>query len=244
MLEAQALTHRFADQTLGLDRLSAVFAFNELLVLTGENGAGKSLLARHLCGLQRPSSGRVLLDGTDIQSIRGGIHSQIGYVFQDAEHQIIGQSVREDLAFGPRQYGMPHAEIENRVQDALEQFDLRPHVDADPQTLSGGELRRLAVAGVVISGARYVVLDEPFSSLDPRGVREVLQAILQLRSQGRGVMVITHELDKVLAHADRLLVLARGSVVAEGLPEEVAGRLPQYGLRRPAGSIGTMTWLD
>ncbi|TVQ40699.1 MAG: ABC transporter ATP-binding protein [Spirochaetaceae bacterium] len=244
MLEARQLTHRFDDGTVGLDALSAVFAFNELLVLTGENGAGKSLLARHLCGLQRPTSGAVLLDGTDIRAIRGGVHSQIGYVFQDAEHQIIGQTVREDLAFGPQQYGLHHAEIESRVLQALERFELLAHAESDPQTLSGGELRRLAVAAIVISGARYVILDEPFSSLDPRGVREVLHAILQLRQDGRGVMVVTHELEKILAHADRLMIMARGSLATQGVPAQIIGQLPRFGLRRPAGPIGTMTWLS
>ncbi len=244
MLETRNLVHRFAGGFQGLSDVNARFPFDELLVVTGENGAGKSLLARHLTGLMRPTSGAVLLDGTDIKRLGVRLHSEVGLVFQEAEHQVIGQTVREDLAFGPLQRGVPHDRAMHLVDQTLQRFRLQPHADAEPHTLSGGELRRLAVAGVAIVGTRYVILDEPFSSLDPRGVSDVLQTILQLRADRCGVMVITHELEKVLAHADRLVILSHGGVAADDTPAALLDRLRRHGLRRPAGRIEEMTWLD
>ncbi|TVQ98862.1 MAG: ABC transporter ATP-binding protein [Spirochaetaceae bacterium] len=182
------------------------------------------------------------LNGTDIRRVAGSLHQHVGMVFQDAEHQIIGQTVREDLAFGPIHHGMPLSEVESRVTWMMGQVGLEDRADADPHTLSGGELRRLAVAGVVITGARYVILDEPFSSLDPPGVREVLSAVLHLRSQGCGIMIITHELEKVLAHADRLVILHRGRIETDSHPEAALEQLPRFQLRRPPGSLKEMTW--
>lgn len=244
MLETRNLVHRFSGGFRGLSEVSARFPFDELLIVTGQNGAGKSLLARHLTGLMQPTSGSVLLDGTNIRRLGMRLHSEVGLVFQEAEHQVIGQTVREDLAFGPLQRGVPHDRVHQLVDEELERFGLRPHADAEPHTLSGGELRRLAVAGVAIVGARYVILDEPFSSLDLRGVRDVLWTILQLRAKSCGVMVITHELEKVLAHADRLMILSHGELAADAAPAALLDRLGEYGLRRPPGHIEEMTWLD
>ena len=243
-LSAVQLSHRFPNGAFGLCDVTVHFPFEELVVVTGLNGAGKSLLARHLVGLIRPTSGRILLNGTDIRRVEGGLHQHVGMVFQDAEHQIIGQTVREDLAFGPIHHGMTNNEAVARVARMMQQVGLQDRGDADPHTLSGGELRRLAVAGVVITGARYVILDEPFSSLDPPGVRDVLNAILRLRREGCGIMVITHELEKVLAHADRLVILHQGRIEADSGPEAVLEELSRFGLRRPPGPLKDMTWRE
>ncbi len=243
-LSCEKLSHRFANGVLGLCDVSLHLPFDELVVVTGLNGAGKSLLARHLVGLVRPSSGRVLLNGIDIRRVEGRLHQHVGMVFQDAEHQIIGQTVREDLGFGPIHHGMPRIEVDARVEWMIRHIGLEDRADADPHTLSGGELRRLAVAGVVITGAQYVILDEPFSSLDPSGVRDVLDVMLNLRGQGCGIMVITHELEKVLAHADRLVILHRGRVEEDGHPESALEQLPRFELRRPPGSLEDMTWRE
>jgi biotin transport system ATP-binding protein len=167
-------------------------------------------------------------------------------VFQDADSQIVGETVYDDAAFGPENLGLAAEEVRRRVAAALAAVGLTALAERRPHALSGGEKRRLAIAGVLAMQPPLIALDEPFANLDYPGVRQVLARLLDLRAAGRTLVVATHDLDKVAAHADRLVVLAAGRVALEGPPGDLAPRVEAFGVRAPSrdGSGGGLrSWL-
>jgi biotin transport system ATP-binding protein len=171
----------------------------------------------------------------------------VGLVFQDADAQMVGETVAEDVAFGPKNLGFPKDEIQRRVEEALASLDLLDKRDSPPRRLSGGEKRRLAVAGILAMGGEIIIMDEPFANLDWPGVVHVLEIITALKASGKTVIILTHELEKVLALADRLIILVRGMIRDSGRPEEVLDRMKdEYGVRDPRkhyASAKDCTWL-
>lgn len=246
LLEVRELTHRFGDGTLGLSEVSFVLAPGELLLIAGRNGSGKTLLMKHLNGLLRPTSGEVLLEGRPIHENLAEARRRIGLVFQDADSQIVGQTVREDVAFGPGNLRLPDPEIQRRTEASMCAVGIE-HLAARPShLLSGGEKRRLAVAGVLAMDPSIVIFDEPFTALDYPGVSHVLAEILRLHAEGRTLIVITHEVEKILAHTTRVLVLDGGRLVEDGEPSAIIDRFDRYGVRRPVldeRGIAGVTWL-
>ncbi len=247
LARVEALVHRFPDGGLGLDGVDLRLEEGDFLVLAGRNGSGKSLLARHLIGLARPSSGRVLCRGRHVAADPLEARRTIGYVFQDADAQIVGQTLLEDAAFGPSNLGLPRAEIAARAREALAQVGLSALENRRPDSLSGGERRRLAIAGVLALRPACVLLDEPFANLDLPAIRSVLGVIADLHSGGRTVVVVTHELEKVLAHATRLAVMDQGRVVFDGAPDGLArSRYEELGLMDPfrsGAALKELSWL-
>jgi biotin transport system ATP-binding protein len=171
----------------------------------------------------------------------------LGIIFQDSDAQFVGETVEEDIAFGPENLGLGKIEIEDRVASALEKTGLAEKRKLPPRRLSGGEKRRLAVAGVLAMGCRIIIMDEPFANLDKPGVVLVLQIIQRLKKQGITLIILSHELEKVLAFADRLVILHQGKIRENGNPEEVLDRLQsEYGIRDPRRSCKTVddcSWL-
>jgi biotin transport system ATP-binding protein len=243
LLEVRRLSHVFPDGTVGLDDVSLSLHSGNFAVLAGANGSGKTLLMRHLNGLLRPTSGEVLLDGRPILDDLPGARRRVGLVFQDADAQIVGQTVARDAAFGPENLRLPREEISSRVEKALCATGLVGFDQRRPHTLSGGEKRRLAVAGVIAMNPDILVLDEPFTGLDWQGSSDLITALTGLHRSGTTVLLITHDLDKVLAHADRLVFMAAGCIVADGPPDLTLPRAEAMGVRRPSGTIDRMSWL-
>lgn len=245
MIEVDALSYRFADGSWGLREVNAAFPFEGVTVLTGPNGAGKTLLSRQMLALLSPTSGRVLLDGRPAQRVEHELRRRVGLVFQDADSQFIGQSVAEDIAFGLEQRSPAGtASVNSSVQQALEAFELSDLRDRDPHTLSGGEKRRLAIASIAVVEPELLILDEPFANLDFGGVSSVLRSLLALEKAGFGVLVITHEIEKVLAHAERLVVMHHGTIVADSTPAAILPEVGRWGLRRPGESLERLTWIE
>ncbi|HPE36369.1 MAG TPA: ABC transporter ATP-binding protein [Spirochaetales bacterium] len=245
-IEIRELEKTFPDGTRGLDGVDLVLDRPGFTVLTGPNGSGKSLLARHILGLERPDRGTLTLDGRPVAKILPETRRRVALVFQEPEHQILGLTVREDLEFGPRSAGVPKSMMATLVDKALEAAGLRGLEDRLTAALSGGEKRRLALASALTASPELVILDEPFNDLDWQGASDLLAAILGLGRSGVGILVVTHDLEKCLAHADRLVVMNRGKVVLDGLPASLWHRLPEHGLRVPGTgphAIRHMTWL-
>jgi biotin transport system ATP-binding protein len=219
----------------------------ECVLAAGSNGSGKTLLMRILAGLLEPTEGEVLFHGAALAKNLGRLRRELGLIFQDAEAQIVGETVAEDLAFGPKNLGFSRREVENRVEAALAAFGLEEKRDFPPRRLSGGEKRRLAAAGVIAMGCHTVILDEPFANLDWPGVVQTLEVIGDLKKNGRTVILLTHELEKALALADRLVILHRGMIRDDGEPEAVLNRLdPGWGVRDPRRSyrrVEDCSWL-
>jgi biotin transport system ATP-binding protein len=204
------------------------------LLIAGSNGSGKTLLMRILAGLLEPTEGEVLFHGAAPAKNLRRLRRELGLIFQDAEAQIVGETVAEDIAFGPKNLGLSQKEIDARVEAVLSAFGLEAKRDFPPRRLSGGEKRRLAAAGVIAMGCQTVILDEPFANLDWPGVVQTLQVIGDLKKSGKTVILLTHELEKALALADRLVILHQGCIRDDGKPEAVLNRLDSgWGVRDP-----------
>lgn len=245
-IELQGISKTFPDGTRGLSGASLVVETPSFVVLSGRNGSGKSLLIRHALGLETADAGTVLVDGKPLGTVLAGTRRRIALVFQEPEHQILGVTVREDAEFGPRASGDLPESYRSRVEAALESAGLAGFGDRLCAGLSGGEKRRLAVASALVAGPELIVLDEPFNGLDWSGAAALIRVLLGLRDAGIGVIVVTHDLEKCLAHADRLVIMDCGRVVRDGSPAELWTDLPRLGLRRPEGSVEAlagMTWL-
>ena len=183
-------------------------------------GGGKTTLIRHLNGLLLPTSGCIKLAGASVEKDLLRARRLVGMMFQDADSQIVGETVYEDVAFGPENLRLQRNLIDNRVIHALDAVDLKDFAGQRPHVLSGGEKRRLAIAGILAMEPRVIAFDEPFASLDYPGVKQVLKQILTLHRTGHTILVITHDLEKVLAHADRLIIMQKGKIVRDGPPAD------------------------
>ena len=199
----------------------------EFIGIIGHTGSGKSTLVQHLNGLLRPLSGTVFVDGNDLHAKNAAtkqIRQRVGMVFQYPEHQLFEETVFDDVAFGPRNLGLTADEVNERVESALECVGLAPsqYAKRSPFRLSGGQMRRVAIAGVIALRPEYLVLDEPSAGLDPRGRDEIFEQILQLyQNTGMAVVLVTHNMEDVARMARRLLVMSRGQVEFDGRPSEL-----------------------
>lgn len=196
----------------------------EFVAVIGHTGSGKSTLMQHLNGLLKPAAGQVLVDGVDIH-VKGTQAKQarlrVGMVFQYPEHQLFEETIAADIAFGPRNLGLPEDEIESRVRAAMEfaGLDYDKFAARSPFQLSGGQMRRVAIAGVIALKPEYLVLDEPSAGLDPRGRDEILNQVANLhKNTGVTVILVSHSMEEVARLADRLLVMNQGDVVLDGEP--------------------------
>ena len=201
----------------------------DCIVVSGPNGSGKTVLMTLIAGLERASAGSIVRNGKDGGELR------VGLVFQEADAQILGDTVEEDALFGMRGSKLPKDIIEQRLVTVLRQLGLYEKRHSPARSLSGGEKRRLAVAGILMMDADVIIFDEPFANLDFAGVVQVTSMIEQLRRGGKTVMVLTHELEKVLALANRLIILHQGNLVYDAEPEPAltSGILERYGIRNP-----------
>lgn len=219
----------------------------ECLLIAGANGSGKTLLMRMLAGLLEPTGGEIFFRGKSIAECKKILRSSVGLVFQDADAQILGETVEEDIRFGPENLKRSKEEIQARLEETLADFGLMDKRFAAARHLSGGEKRRLAVAGVLVMGCETIIMDEPFANLDWHGVTQVLKIIRDLKKNGKTVIILTHELEKVLAFADRLVILAGGKIRDQGESDTVLDRLdPAWGVRDPRKiyrNASDCTWL-
>jgi biotin transport system ATP-binding protein len=217
------------------------------LVVAGANGSGKTILMKIITGLMDATSGEILFRGRPLAKSIAELRRSVGLVFQEADSQILGETVVEDVRVGPKNLKMPREQLEKQVSSAIKAVGLAGKEDFLSHNLSGGEKRRLAVAGVLAMGCQTVIMDEPFANLDFPGVQNVLEIIKKLKESGKTLIILTHELEKVLAFAERLVILHRGKLAADGEPETVLDNLKaEYGVRDPRCSYKTVkdcTWL-
>ena len=201
----------------------------ELLGLIGHTGSGKSTLIQHLNGLLKPTAGRILLEGKDIwaepKKIRN-VRFRVGLVFQYPEYQLFEETVYKDIAFGPTNMGLKGEELDRRIREAARFAGLDESLlQKSPFELSGGQKRRVAIAGVIAMEPEVLVLDEPSAGLDPQGREELLAHISAYhRERGNTVVLVSHSMEEIARYADRIVVLARGTTLMSGTPREVFSR--------------------
>ena len=216
----------------GMDGMPGVAVFEDMnltveegtfVAILGSNGCGKSTLAKHFNSILLPCGGKVWvcgLDTSDEEKIMA-VRRHVGMVFQNPDNQIVANVVEEDVAFGPENLGVASPEIRNRVDKALKQVGMYEYREHAPHLLSGGQKQRIAIAGVIAMEPKCIVLDEPTAMLDPRGRREVMETIGRLnREKGITVVLITHHMDEA-AKAQRVVVMHKGGIAADGTPREV-----------------------
>lgn len=248
ILKVEDLTHVYSQGTpfekVAIDHISTEIHAGEVLGIIGHTGSGKSTFIQHLNGLLKPTSGKVLFDGADIHATREAtrdVRFQVGLVFQYPEYQLFEETVFKDIAFGPRNMGLSESEIGERVREAAYFADVpEALLESSPLELSGGQKRRVAIAGVIAMLPKVLILDEPTAGLDPAGRESILQRILDYRRETEGtVLLISHSMDDIARVATRLLVFDRGRIAMEGTPAQVferAEQLKDMGLTVPAAT--------
>ena len=223
-----------------LDDVSLEITEGECVVIGGENGSGKSVLMQIIAGLM-DGDNHTVVDPveTTMQFSSVFVNGRVGLVFQEAETQILGETPAEDIAFGPKNLGWKKADVQVAVSQALEQTGLTDKADFPARFLSGGEKRRLAVACMLAMKLPTIILDEPYANLDFGGVKQVNKLIRQLKSEGKTVIILTHEIEKCLGLADRFVVLFRGKKVFDGTPGMgLRHNLEAWNIRNPLVSYG------
>ncbi len=215
----------------------------EFLGIAGHTGSGKSTLIQHFNGLLKPTNGEVIVDGVNINGKEAkqklkALRMQVGIVFQYPEYQLFEETVEKDIAFGPRNLGLDGAEVQHRVAEAMELLKLSKKLrKKSPFDLSGGQKRKIAIAGVLAMKPKYLILDEPTAGLDPKGREEFLELIADLHRHGLTVVMVSHSMDDIARYAQRMIVMEKGSIRLEGTPQQVFSQpdvLTQLGLGVPS----------
>lgn len=230
-IQVEHLTHTYMPgspfSAVALHDVTLTIGDGELIGLLGHTGSGKTTLVQHLNGLIRPTEGRVVVDGLDITE-KGvsllEVRKKVGLVFQYPEYQLFEETVQKDIAFGPKNMGLSTDEIDERVRCACAQVGLpfEDICDRSPFELSGGQMRRVAIAGVLAMRPGVLILDEPTAGLDPAGRRSILSMIRDLHAAGGlTVVMVSHSMDDIATLATRLIVMSRGELVLTGTPREV-----------------------
>ncbi len=246
LIQMRNLTHVFQDGSHGIEGVDLTIENGEFIAIAGANGSGKTTLCRHLNGLLKPTRGDVLLDGLSVTKDLLKARQMVGMVFQNADTQIVGETVYGDIAFGPENLGLKRREVDLRVTAAMKTVGLQELKNKNPHLLSGGEKRRLAIAGVLAMNPKILVFDEPFSNLDYPGGCQILRQILCLHESGHTIVVVTHELEKIIAHVDRLVLMQNGRIVKVGDPDSLLKEVERFGVREPCTSRfgqGLQPWL-
>ena len=230
-IELKNVTHTYSEgsafQATAIRNVSLTIEDGEFIAVVGHTGSGKSTLVQHLNGLLKPTGGQILIDGEDLNAPgadRRRIRQKVGLVFQYPEYQLFEETVAKDIAFGPKNLGLSVGEIDARVRRAMAHvhLDYDKYAQRSPFELSGGQMRRVAIAGVLAMEPKVLILDEPTAGLDPRGRDRILGMVQELHAKGgTTVIMVSHSMDDVARLATRLVVMSKGELVATGTPREI-----------------------
>jgi len=241
IISIKDITYTYPDaESHAIDNLSLDIHTNEWLSIVGKNGSGKSTLTKLIDGLIEADSGTIEIDGQTINEDNiWDARKKIGIIFQNPDHQFVGATVEDDVAFGLENQGVPRPQMVEKVDAALEMVDMQDYKTRDPQSLSGGQKQRVAIAGVLATRPQIIIMDESTSMLDPKGRKTVLDLIKRLRhDQNMTIISITHDIEETQL-SERIVVLDNGRVVKDGLPESIynlGSELTNFGLEEPFSS--------
>jgi len=240
LFRIENLTHEYSDGTVALDNVSICFDRGERIALLGTNGSGKTTLLNHLNGILKPTTGTVYFEDKpisyDAKSLLN-LRKRVGFVFQDPNDQLFASTVKQDVAFGPLNLGYTPEHVKQLVNEALATVGMAEFADKPPHFLSGGQKKRVALAGVLAMQPEVIIMDEPTSNLDPRATSDILHLLLQLnREKGITLLLATHDVDMVPLFATEMYVLNKGKLVSHGTPKESFSNgalIRQVNLRSP-----------
>ncbi len=224
MLEVKNIKYSYNTDYQALKGVSLKVERGEMVALLGKNGAGKSTLFLHLNGIYQPDEGNVFIDGEELKYDKKSLlkfRQKVGIVFQNPDDQIFAPTVEEDVAFGPLNLGLPMEEVQDRVEEALARVGMSGYEKYAPHHLSGGQKKRVAIAGILAMKPEIMVLDEPTAGLDPQGVVNLQALLKELNEEGITIIISTHEVDLVPNYAQRVFVMVDGLLIAEGTPKEI-----------------------
>ena len=239
MLEVKNIKYSYNADYQALKGVSLKVEKGEMVALLGKNGAGKSTLFLHLNGIYQPDEGQVFIDGEELKYDKKSLlkfRQKVGIVFQNPDDQIFSPTVEEDVAFGPLNLGLSMEEVQDRVEEALARVGMSGFEKTAPHHLSGGQKKRVAIAGILAMKPEIMVLDEPTAGLDPQGVVDLSILLNELNDEGITIIISTHEVDLVPNYAKRVFVLVDGLLIAEGTPKEIFAKpeiLQQANLKVP-----------
>ena len=223
-LETKNLNFTYPDGTKALKNVNIQIKKGEKIAIIGPNGAGKSTLFSHFNGLTEPTSGHIEIEDKKIEYDRDSlleVRQKVGIVFQDPNDQLFAPTVKEDIAFGPMNLGLEYDEIEKRIEESLELVGMSGFEEKTPHHLSGGQQKRVAIAGIIAMRPDIMILDEPTAGLDPEGVDKVLNILNDLNKEDMSIVISSHDIEMVNEFADKIFVLYSGEIIASGSREEI-----------------------
>ncbi len=224
ILESKNLNYIYPDGTHAIKDINFKINKKEKVAVMGQNGAGKSTLFLHLNGLIEPSSGSIEVCGEPIEYNKEKllqIRQKVGIVFQNPNDQLFAPTVEEDVAFGPMNLGLKQKEVQKRTQEALKMVKMENYKKKAPYHLSGGQQKRVAIAGIIAMKPQIMILDEPTAGLDPQGIDEVLTIINQLHQEGMTIIISSHDVEIINEFAEKIIVLKDGKIIETGTPQEI-----------------------
>ena len=223
-LSTKNLSYTYPDGTHALKNINMDIYKGQKVAIIGPNGAGKSTLFSHFNGLTEPTSGHVEIDGKAIKYDKDTlleVRQKVGIVFQDPNDQLFAPTVKEDVAFGPMNLGLDYEEVERRVDEALTMVGMEQYMDKTPHHLSGGQQKRVAIAGIIAMRPEIMILDEPTAGLDPEGVEKVLDILNNLNKEGMSIVISSHDIEMVNEFAEKIFVLNNGEILESGDKHEI-----------------------
>ena len=226
MLKANNISYSYDDGTQALKNVNLEVKKGEMVALLGKNGAGKSTLFLHFNGIYKADSGEIFIDGEELKHDKKSLikfRQKVGIVFQNPDDQLFAPTVEEDVAFGPLNLGLSQEETQNRVTEALKRVDMEGFERKAPHHLSGGQKKRVAIAGILAMQPQIMVLDEPTSGLDPKGASDILKLLYELNDEGMTIIISTHDVDLVPIYSSKVYVISSGEIIKSGTPKEVFG---------------------
>jgi cobalt/nickel transport system ATP-binding protein len=226
IIETNDINYHYPDGTEALKRVNFKAVEGKIIALLGPNGAGKSTLFLHFNGILRPTSGSIIVNSEEIKYDKKNlmkVRQNVGIVFQNPDDQLFAPTVVEDVAFGPMNMGLSKDEVERRVDESLKRVGMEEFKNKAPHHLSGGQKKRVAIAGILAMNPRIMVLDEPTSGLDLKGASQILRILYELNKEGMTIIISTHDVDLVPLYAHQVYIISKGEIIKKGSPQEVFG---------------------
>ncbi len=236
LINISNLSHSFEDGRIGIKNINLSIQRGEFIILAGKNGSGKTTLLRHLNGLLIPTTGDIIVNEKNVSSHLLDTRKTIGMVFQDADTQILADTVFGETAFGLENLKTDPSTIDEKVTKVLKKLNLIHLKDKNPSILSGGEKRKLAIAGILVMSPEVIVFDEPFSNLDYPGTLTILSTIIELNRSGQTIIIAAHDVEPIICEATRIIIMENGVIKKDCPPMEILKDLESHGIKEPCAS--------